>query len=297
MSRRAKQMLAAEARKAAGENSFVPVLLLSEVDPTRCTPEKYLELLICIDELCDQKPIEQRAGYVEQIYHRMLDLLSDKMQIPLDRIVGVVRQVVLHHPTMAILTLDDLKQFNVQMEKRSVIIHFDMSVSMSGSGFDPLVRTIITLCAKLQHQDVPVYVSLFGGSVQEGVHTAIGGRLLTLDEFSNGNYRPNGGTAFCPSFERTQQFPTPYDTIIISDGDFTDDISRLTFQEQCKTVFFVAPPWSPSGIEERHAKTISSCVHPTVPYIGVASESTLNSIRSLKDSYVNTIHLLVYQAI
>ena len=272
MSRRANQMLAAEARKAAEENSFVPVLLLSEVDPTGCTPEKYLDLLTNIDELCDQKPIEQRAGYVEQIYHRMLDLLSHKMQIPLDRIVGVVKQVVLHHPAMAILTLDDLTQFNVQMEKRSVIIHLDMSGSMSGSGFGPLVRTIITLCTKLQNQGVQAYVSLFGGGVQERVHTAIGGRLLTLDEFSKDNSEPQGGTAFCPSFERTRQFPTPYDAIIISDGDFSDDVSRLTFQEQCKTVFFVAPPWSPSGIEERHAKTISSCVHPNVPYIGVASE-------------------------
>ncbi|UJR12340.1 hypothetical protein I4U23_016517 [Adineta vaga] len=81
-----------------------------------------------------------------------------------------------------------------------------------------------------------------------------------------------GGTAFCPSFERTRQFPTAYDAIIISDGDFTDNISRLAFQEQCKTVFFVAPPWSPVGIEERHAAIISSCVHPNVPYVGIASD-------------------------
>ena len=272
MSRRAKQMLAADARKAAENDSFVPVLLLSEVDPSTCNPGQYLELLKTIDELYSQKPIEQRTEYVEKIYRRMLELLSHKVEIAFDRIVAVIKYVIIHQPTIAIVTNDDLKQYNVQMERRSVIIHFDMSGSMAGSGFDPLVRTIVTLCTKLQNQGVPVHVSLFGGRVQEAVHTAIGGRLLTLDEFSRGNYRPQGGTAFCPSFARSGQFPTAYDAIIISDGDFTDDISRLTFQEQCKTVFFVAPPWSPVGVEERHAKTISNCVHPNVPYIGIAAE-------------------------
>lgn len=272
MSRRAKQMLAAEARKAAENDSFVPVLLLSEADPSTCSPVQYLELLKSIDELYSQKPIEQRTEYVEKIYRRMLELLSHKVEIAVDRIVAVIKYVIIHQPTIAIVTNDDLKQYNVQMETRSVIIHFDMSGSMSGSGFDPLVQTIVTLCTKLQNQGVPVHVSLFGGHVQQGVHNAIGGRLLTLDEFSRGNYRPQGGTAFCPSFERSQRFPTAYDAIIISDGDFTDDISRLTFQEQCKTVFFVAPPWSPVGVEERHAKTISNSVHPNVPYVGIASE-------------------------
>ncbi|CAF1446621.1 unnamed protein product [Rotaria sordida] len=272
MSRRAKQILAAEARKAADGDSFVPVLLLSELDVSKCTQIQFLEILTNLDELCASRLVDQRATYVEQIYNRMLQLLSQKIEIPLNRIMAIVKQLIVYHPVMAILTLDDLKKIGVEMEKRSVIIHFDMSGSMDVRGFNPLVQTVINLCRKLQNQGIQVHISLFGGGQQERIHTAIGGQLLALDQFANGNYRPNGGTAFCPSFDRTKQFPTPYDAIIVSDGDFTDDISRLAFQEQCQTVFFVAPPWSPLGIEEKHAKTISSSVHPIVPYIGIASE-------------------------
>ncbi|CAF0903983.1 unnamed protein product [Adineta steineri] len=280
MSRRTQQMLASEARKAAQEDAFVPLLLLTEEDPSNCSAEQYQELLKNIEQLCNKKTAEEQRTYVEKVHHRMLDFLSRKIEIPFDRVVSVIKQVVVHHPTKAILTFDDLNQFNIQMEKRSVIIHFDMSGSMSCSGFDPLVQTIIGFCTKLQNQDIQVHVSLFGDSTQENVHNALGGRLLTLDEFSKGNYRPRGGTALCPSFERTRLFPTAYDAITISDGEFTDDISRLAFQEQCKTVFFVAPPWSPANIEERHARILSSCVHPNVPYIGIASNkyAQLNTI-------------------
>ncbi|CAF3158417.1 unnamed protein product [Rotaria sp. Silwood2] len=273
MSRRAKQILAAEARKAADDNSFVPVLLLSELDITKCSHGQFLEILTNFDEICTNRPVDQRSTYVERVHHRMLQLLSQKMTIPLDKIVTMVKQLILFHPVMTILTLDDLMKFDVQMEKRSLIIHFDLSGSMNVSGFNPLVQTIIGLCTKLQNQGIQVHISLFGDGHQERIHTAVGGRLLTLDEFSKGNYPPNGGgTAFCPSFQRTRQFPTPYDAIIVSDGAFTDNISQLTFQEQCHTVFFVAPPWSPLGVEEKHAKAIASSVHPNVPYIGIASE-------------------------
>lgn len=265
-------MLAAEARKAAENDSFIPVLLNTQVDPSTCSPQEYLELLKNIDQLCDQRAPEERTDYVGKMYHRLLDLLSRKVEISADRIVAVIKHVIVYHPTMTILTNDDLKQFHVQTEKRSIIIHFDMSGSMSGSGFDPLVRTVSSMLTKFQNQGVQVHVSLFGGHTQEAVHASLGGRLLTLDEFIRGNYRPTGGTAFCPSFERTRNFSTPYDAIIISDGDFTDNIAQLTFQDQCKTVFFVAPPWSPVGVEARHAQVISSCVHANVPYIGIASE-------------------------
>ncbi|UJR12341.1 hypothetical protein I4U23_016518 [Adineta vaga] len=191
MSHRTKQMLACEARKAAQEDFFVPVLLLSDEDPCNCSQEQYLELLKNLEQLCNKKAAEEREVYIENVYHRMLDLLSRKMDIPFDRIVSVVKQVVMYHPTKAILTFDDLKQFNIQLEKRSVIIHFDMSGSMSCSGFDPLVRTIIGFCARLQNQDIQVHVSLFGGDTQEKVHNTLGGRLLTLDEFSKENYRPS----------------------------------------------------------------------------------------------------------
>ncbi|CAF4760078.1 unnamed protein product, partial [Rotaria sp. Silwood2] len=70
---------------------------------------------------------------------------------------------------------------------------------------------------------------------------------------------------------RTQNFPTPYDTIIVSDGDFTDQHTQFPLQPQCHTVFFVAPPWSPSGVEQRHAQALTSCVRANVPYIGIAS--------------------------
>ncbi|CAF4593171.1 unnamed protein product [Rotaria sp. Silwood1] len=273
MSRRAKQILAAEARKAADGNSFVPVLFLSELDVSKCSQEQFLEILTHFNELCANRPVDQRSTYVEQVYHRLLHLLSQKVTIPFDRIVAIVKQLILYCPVMAILTLDDLKKFDVQMEKRSLIIHFDMSGSMNVAGFNPLVQTIIGLCTKLQSQGIQVHVSLFGDDNQERIHDAIGGRLLTLDEFSKGKCVPNGGgTNFCPSFRRTRQFSTPYDAIIVSDGAFTGSISQLTFQEQCHTVFFVAPPWSPLGVEEKHAKAIASSVHPNVPYIGIASE-------------------------
>jgi hypothetical protein len=272
MLRRIKQALAIEAREMANSDSFVPVLLLSEENVEQCTQEQFLQILINLDELCANRSSEERPKYVEQIYHRMLNILSRKISIPLDQIIVTVKQFVAYHPSMAILTLDDLKKFGLEMERRSIIIHFDMSGSMSGSGFPPLVRTITDLCKKLQTQGTNVYVSLFGGNIQESVHQNLGNRLLTLEEFIQGNYQPSGGTAFCPSFQRTRQFSSSYDAIIISDGEFTDDISRLTFQDQCKTVFFIAPPWSPMGVEQKHAKAISSCVHPNVPYIGIASE-------------------------
>ena len=272
MSRQAKQMLAAQARKAAESDSFVPTLLLSNLEIDKCAPAQFLEIVSHMDEFCANRAMDQRPAYVEQVYHRLLHLLSRKVVIQSERVVATVKQFVTYHPAMSILTLDDLKDIQVETEKRSVIIHFDMSGSMSGSGFAPLRKTVTTLSAHLCNQGVQVHISLFGGKAQESVHEAIGGRLLTLDEFTRGDYQPTGGTAFCPSFERTRQFPTAYDAIIISDGEFTDDISRLTFQENCKTVFFVAPPWSPLGIEQKHTKTISSCVHSNVPYVGIASE-------------------------
>jgi hypothetical protein len=267
-----KQALATAARTMVDSDSFVPVLLLSELDVEQCTQEQFLQILTNLDELCTNQSLEDRPKYIEQVYHRMLNVLSRKTTIPFEQIIGTVKQFVACYPSMAILTLDDLKKYGVEMERRSIIIHFDMSGSMSGSGFPPLVRTITGLCTKLLIQGTNVHVSLFGGKTQENVHQNFGNRLLTLEEFIKGNYQPGGGTAFCPSFERTRQFPSSYDAIIISDGEFTDDISRLAFQDQCKTVFFVAPPWSPVGVEQKHAKAISSCVHPNVPYIGIASE-------------------------
>ncbi len=272
MSRRIKQTLAMEARKMASSDSFVPAILLSEINVEKCTQEEFLEILSNLDDLCANRSSEERPIYVKQVYHRMLNLLSRKILIPLDKIVGAIKQFVTYNPSMAILTLDDLKKIGLEMERRSMIIHFDMSGSMSTSGFPSLVRTVTELCTKLQTQGINVYVSLFGGHIQEGVHQNLGNRLLTLEEFIKGNYQPNGGTAFCPSFERTKQFASSYDAIIISDGEFTDDISQLTFQDQCKTVFFVAPPWSPIGVEQKHAKAISSCVHTNVPYIGIDSQ-------------------------
>ncbi|CAF1613259.1 unnamed protein product [Rotaria magnacalcarata] len=268
MSRRAKQILAAEARKAAEDDSFVSVLLLSELDVNKCTQAQFLEILINLDELSAKLPADKRSTYIEEVYNRMIQLLSRKVDIPPNRIMTTIKQLMMYHPVMTILTFDDLKKIGIEMERRSLIIHFDMSGSMRVAGFKPLVQTVIQLCTKLQIQGIEVHISLFGDGDQEKIHTTIGGRLLTLDEFAKGNYAPTGGsTQFCPSFERTKQFPTPYDAIIVSDGDFTDNISRLTFQPQCQTVFFVAPPWSPSGVEERHAKMISSSVHPTVAYI------------------------------
>ena len=272
MQRRLQQMLAREAKKMASSNSFVPIVLLSELNIDQCTQEEFLEIITNIDDMCNNQSLEKRPIYVEQIYHRMLNLLSRKIVIPLERIVGVVKQYIEYNPSMSILTLDDLKKFGLEMEKRSIIIHFDMSGSMKVSAFPSLVLTITNLSTKLQSQGINVYFSLFGGSDQENIHKNIGNRLLTLEEFVEGKYIPNGGTAFCPSFERTKNYPSSYDSIIISDGEFTDNISQLTFQEQCKTVFFVAPPWSPIGVEEKHAKCISSCVHTNVPYIGITSE-------------------------
>ncbi len=289
MSRRVKQALVMEARKMASSDSFVPVLLLSDENVEKCTQEQFLEIMTNIDELCANRVLEERRIYIEQVYHRMLNLLSRKTLIPLDKIISVIKQFVTYYPSMAILTLDDLKKIGLEMERRSIIIHFDMSGSMSVSGFPSLVGTVTNLCTKLQTQGINVHVSLFGGNIQEGVHRNLGNRLLTLEEFIKGNYQPQGGTAFCPSFERTRQFPTSYDAIIISDGEFTDNISQLTFQDQCKTVFFVAPPWSPLGVEQKHATAISSCVHTNVPYIGIASEQ-YSQLDTIIEGYMREHH-------
>ncbi|CAF1117060.1 unnamed protein product [Adineta steineri] len=292
MLRRTKQMLAMDARQMANSDSFVPVLLLSEENVEQCSQEQFLKIIANFDELCANRSIEERSQYVEQVYHRMLKILSQKTLIPLDHIIAVIKQFIIYYPSMAILTLDELKTIGIEMERRSIIIHFDMSGSMSGSGFAPLVRTVTNFCANLQTQGITIYVSLFGGNVQENVHNVINNRLLTLDEFIKGNYQPNGGTAFCPSFERTKQFASAYDAIIISDGEFTDDISRLTFQEQCKTVFFVAPPWSPKGVEQKHATAISSCVHANVPYIGIASEQ-YSQLDTIIEGFIRDHHSFV----
>jgi hypothetical protein len=295
-----KQTLAMEARKMTSSDSFVPVLLLSEQDIEQCTQEQFLQILVNLNELCGNRTSDERPKYVAQVYHRMLKILSQKFIIPVDQIIGVIKQFVRYHPSMAILTLDDLKKIGIVMEPRSIIIHFDMSGSMSGSGFNLLVLTVTKLCSKLQAQGIHIYVSLFGGNIQETVHQTLGNRLLTLDEFIKGNYQPNGGTAFCPSFERTKHFASAYDAIIISDGEFTDEISLLTFQDQCKTVFFVAPPWSPKGVEQKHAKAISSSVHTNVPYIGIASEqySQLDTIiEGFVREHHSFVHLIYYTTI
>ncbi|CAF1457831.1 unnamed protein product [Didymodactylos carnosus] len=168
--------------------------------------------------------------------------------------------------------MDELRTIsNIQLEQRSIVVHFDLSGSMSCAGFSPLVKTITDILKNIKKQNnIEVYFSLFGGSTQEDVHRVLGERLLTLDEFCAGNYKPGGGTAFCPSFARTKHF-LKHDAIIISDGEFTDSITQLSFQDNCETVFFVAPPWSPSGIEQKHASAIAKCVHSNVAYIGVAS--------------------------
>ncbi|CAF4203252.1 unnamed protein product, partial [Rotaria sordida] len=237
MSRRAKQMLAAAARQAADEQSFVPVLLLSELDVTKCSQAEFVQILTYFDEIIASCPSDQKSTHIEQVYHRMLQLLSQKVALPSDKSTRVINQFNVYHPEMAILTLDDLKKFNIQMEKRAVIIHVDLSASMDVAGFNPLVKTIIDLGTKLQNRGTQVHVYLFGDRKQEAIHVNFGGRLLTLNEFANGNYRPDGA-----------------------------------FQDQCRTVFFVAPPWSPLGVEEKHAKAIASSVHANVPYIGIASE-------------------------
>ncbi|CAF3913525.1 unnamed protein product [Rotaria sp. Silwood1] len=272
MSRRAQKMLAAAARKAADDETFVPVLLLSEVDVQQCSEEDFVQILTRFNEIFANRPEDQQSAYVKRVYYRMLQLLSQQARLPLDKCCMVVNQYTLYYPEMAILTLDDLKNLNAVMEKRPVIIHFDCSASMSLRGFDPLVETIVRLGRQLESHDNRVYVSLFGDSKQQRIHANFHGRLLTLEEFSQGNYRPNGdATEFRPSLTRTQNFPTPYDTIIVSDGDFTDQHTQFPLQPQCRTVFFVAPPWSPSDVEQRHAQALTSCVRANVPYIGIAS--------------------------
>ena len=121
MSRQEKQMLATQARNAATADSFVPVVLLSDTDVDKCTALQFLEILAHLDELCNDRAIDRRSAYVKQVYHRMLHLLSWNIEIPSDRIVATVKQFVTYHPSMAILRLDDLKHFHVDMEKRSVI--------------------------------------------------------------------------------------------------------------------------------------------------------------------------------
>ncbi|CAF4635183.1 unnamed protein product, partial [Rotaria sp. Silwood2] len=272
MSRHAQKLLAVAARKAAADESFVPVLLLSEVDVQQCSEEDFVQILTHFNEIFANRSEDQQSAYVKQVYHRMLQLLSQQARLPLDKCGIVINQYTLYYPEMAILTLDDLKNLNTVMEKRPVIIHFDCSASMSLRGFDPLVETIVRLGRQLENHDNRVYVSLFGDSKQQRIHANFHGRLLTLEEFSQGNYRPNGdATEFRPSLTRTQNFPTPYDTIIVSDGDFTDQHTQFPLQPQCRTVFFVAPPWSPSGVEQRHAQALTSCVRANVPYIGIAS--------------------------
>ena len=289
MSRQAKQILAAAAKRAAESDSFVANLLLGDIEPGRCNREQFLEVLAHFEDICAKKPIDQRAIYVEQAYARCLTLLSEGSNIPMNRIDNLFRQIVVLHPTMAMLDFDELQKYGVKMKVRSLIIHFDMSGSMQGSRFPGLVRTTIDMCAEFRHKGCQVYVSMFGGKEQESIHASLGNRMLTLDEFSSGNYQPQGSTAFCPSFERSKQFHEPYDAIIISDGEFTDDTSKLAFQDQCKTVFFVAPPWSPPGVEEKHAQVISNCVHSSVPYIGIPSEkySELAKIINEHHSFVD----------
>ena len=70
----------------------------------------------------------------------MLKILSQKFSIPLDQVIAVIKQFVIYQPSMSIMTLDDLKKIDIKMEPRSIIIHFDMSGSMSRSGFVPLVQ-------------------------------------------------------------------------------------------------------------------------------------------------------------
>ena len=272
MLRQAKQALMLASRVMANADSFVPVLLLAEEDVEKCSQEKFIDILANLEELCANRSIEERPKYIEMIYHRMLNILSRKVPISEDRINLTIKEFVKFHPSMSILTLDDLKTLGLEMEKRSILIHFDQSGSMATAGFSPLVQTISQISTKLQNEGRNVQFSLFGGRTQEGVHQNIGNRLLTLNEFIQGDYKPTGGTAFCPSFERTKEYSQSYDGIIISDGEFTDDISKLAFQDQCKTVFFIAPPWSPVGVEEKHAKVISSSVHSNVPYIGISSK-------------------------
>ncbi|CAF3469936.1 unnamed protein product [Rotaria sp. Silwood2] len=272
MARQMKQTLTAEARKAASSDSFISSVLFSQYDVNQCSQAQFLEIVANINDLCDKISTDKLSAYVQMVYQRMLKLLSQKVSISSTHITNVARQFVYYHPDMAIMTLDDLTQYGLQMEQRSLVVHFDMSGSMSGSGFVPLVQNIVQLCENLQVHGMNVYVSLFGGGRQEAVHRAIGGRLLTLNEFIAGNYQPGGRTAFCPSFERTKQFATVHDAIIVSDGEFTDDISQLVYQEHCKTVFFVAPPWSSAGVEKIHAAAIAKCLSTTVPYIGIASD-------------------------
>ncbi|CAF5158536.1 unnamed protein product, partial [Rotaria magnacalcarata] len=171
MSRRAKQILAAEARKAAEDDSFVPVLLLSELDVNKCTQAQFLEILINLDELSAKLSADKRSTYIEEVYNRMIQLLSRKVDIPPNRIMTTIKQLMIYHPVMTILTFDDLKKIGIEMERRSLIIHFDMSGSMHGAGFKPLVQTVIQLCTKLQIQGIEVHISLFGDGDQEKIHT------------------------------------------------------------------------------------------------------------------------------
>lgn len=289
MSRRTKQALVLESRMMANANSFVPVLLLAEEDVQQCSQEKFIQILANLEELCANRSIEDRPKYIEMIYHRMLNILSRKIPISEDRINLTVKEFVKFHPSMSILTLNDLQNLGLEMEKRSILIHFDQSGSMATAGFSPLVQTISQISTKLQNEGRNVYFSLFGGRTQEGIHQNIGNRLLTFNEFLHGNYQPTGGTAFCPSFERTKDYSQSYDGIIISDGGFTDDISKLAFQDQCKTVFFITPPWSPVGVEEKHAKVISSSVHSNVPYIGISSKDYAK-LDEILDKYLSEHH-------
>ncbi|CAF4232557.1 unnamed protein product, partial [Adineta steineri] len=96
MLRRTKQMLAMDARQMANSDSFVPVLLLSEENVEQCSQEQFLKIIANFDELCANRSIEERSQYVEQVYHRMLKILSQKTLIPLDHIIAVIKQFIIY---------------------------------------------------------------------------------------------------------------------------------------------------------------------------------------------------------
>ncbi|CAF3145250.1 unnamed protein product [Rotaria sp. Silwood2] len=112
MSRRAQKMVATAARKAADDQSFVPVLLLSEVDVQQCSEEDFIQILTHFNEIFANRPEDHQSIYVKRVYHRMLQLLSQQARLPLDKCGIVINQYTLYYPEMAILTLDDLKNLN-----------------------------------------------------------------------------------------------------------------------------------------------------------------------------------------
>lgn len=292
MSRQLKQRLAMEARQMANEDSFVSLVILFEKDIEQCSQNEFIEILSNLEQIMEKKSVEQRPIYIEQVYKRILQILSKKISIDENLINKIIKEYSNYFPLKSILTFDDLKEFNLEMERRSLVIHFDLSGSMKVPDFPSLVQNIINLSTKFHSQGIETYFSLFGGKTQETIHNHISNRLLTLNEFIHGNFQPSGGTAFCPSFERTKTLSFPYDAIIISDGEFTDNIAQLTFQDKCQTVFFVAPPWSPRGVEQKHAAAISSCVHSNVTYIGINSID-YSRLYEIIDQYLSEHHSFV----